>query len=97
MMLRTAGAGLTTPAVAGRGLSEGLARTCIAARTPRCRGSWLLELGWVIEELLLNHEFVLPALMREFFEAHGSSIFVFYLEDPSYDYEVSGNEDWPDA
>ncbi len=27
MMLRTAGAGLTTPAVVGRGLSEGLGRT----------------------------------------------------------------------
>jgi hypothetical protein len=27
MMLRTAGAGLTTPAVVGRGLSEGLGRS----------------------------------------------------------------------
>jgi hypothetical protein len=30
-MLRTAGAGLTTPAVVGRGLSEGLGRTATEA------------------------------------------------------------------
>ena len=47
----------------------------------------LLQLSWVIEELLLNHQLSFPTLVRQLFKAHGLALLVFNLEDPAQDGE----------